>query len=428
MTAELVSLAHDCETAQAFELGALDVIRRAVGFDAAFFLVKGLEQAVTTVGFDATMRAQLAIDGARYSDELMPVKQAALAARGVAVDTQVRGVEQVQKTGYYRDIASKVGGRHSLMAYVPWRGETVAAVMLGRGGNGFCEREVSLIESLLPALGLARAVYGLAQLSRPLPRAPALSPLQRLRHWQGSHVLASANTRSGKLVVRDRGGFREMVGGDGASELVWTRVALENSNVSGWPYIELFHLAPALAKQRGRALFIGCGGAVGLRQFATAYRGMALDLVELEAAVIELARDWFDLGAIPGVTIHIAEGTAFVRAALPCSWDVLVIDAYDASTFAAQFCTGAFLRAVRRVLRPGGTVACNVIGTLSGDSAVSRYIAAASAVFEKVRVVPVVDPDERYCGAALRNVVVVATRGDEFAVDLRTHERPQDRR
>jgi hypothetical protein len=90
--------------------------------------------------------------------------------------------------------------------------------------------------------------------------------LQRLGLTRGSQLLARVDSASGTLFVRDHQGFREMVARDGNSELVWTRVALKDSTVSGWPYVELFHLAPALARQCTRALFIGCGGGVGVRQ------------------------------------------------------------------------------------------------------------------------------------------------------------------
>lgn len=412
MTVDLITLAHESETAEAFEAGALGLLAQTLGLDAAFFLVRGREDAVTLLGLDATTRARMAKHGATYAQELLPVKRAALAARGVAVDTEVCGVARVRKTRYYAEVARQVSGQHSLMAYLPWRGGVVAAMMLGRSTKGFSPRDVSLIESLLPTLAVARAAYGLPQVFGPLPKPPAVNPLKQLAFARGFRVLASAQTPGGTLVVRDRAGFREMVASDGRSELVWTRVALDDSTRSGWPYVDLMHLAPALAKQRGRALFIGSGGAVGLRQFSSAYPGIAIDLVEREPAVIDLARAWFELSAIAGVTVHIAEGAAFVRAAAPSTWDVVVIDAYDASTFAAQFADEQFLAALRVALRAGGAVACNVIGTLAGDGPVQRFVSAARTSFDTVRILPVLDLDERYSPDALRNVVVVATRND----------------
>jgi spermidine synthase len=410
MPVDFVSLAQNSVTAEAFEGGALELLGRTVGFDVGIFMVKGSEAAATMMGLDAATRARTIARGAVYARELAPVKRAALAARGVAVDTDVFGVARVRETKYFRELARTVNGQHTLMAYIPWHGKTAAAVMLGRGGRGFSPREVSLVEEALPSLGVARAAFGLAPVLEPLPVSPALNLLQRVALGSRYRVLASVEVPSGQVVVRDRAGFREMVATADTSELVWTRVALNDTATSGWPYIELLHLAPALAKRRGRALFIGSGGAVALRQFANLYPGIAIDLVEREAAVVDLARTWFGLDAIPGVHVHIADGVSFIRAAAPSSWDVVVIDAYDASTFAEEFAGTAFLGALRNALRPGGAVACNVIGTLTGHGPVRQFVGAARTTFDRVRVVPVVDLDEQYSGSSLRNVVVVATR------------------
>jgi spermidine synthase len=412
MIADFVALAQDCATADAFEVGALELVGQAVGFEAAFFMVKGNERFATMLGLDAATRALASARGETYAEELLPVKRAALAARGVAVDTEVCGAAHVRKTNYYREVASTVGGQHTLMAYLPWRGGVAAAMMLGRGGKGFSQQEQTLLESLLPTLGVARATYGFPLTLEPLPPPPTRSLLGRLGLGRSSQVLASVGTGSGRLIVRDRDGFREMVASDGTSELVWTRVSLKDSGTSGWPYVDLFHLAPALAKQRRRALFVGSGGAVGVRQFASAYPGIAIDLVEHEPAVIELARAWFDLGAIPGVAVHIADGARFIREAAPSSWDVVVIDAYDASISSTAFSGDEFLAALRRVLRPGGTVACNIIGALAGEGPVRNFVASAKAVFDAVRIVPVVESYESFSGDTLRNVVVVARRVD----------------
>ena len=408
MHVDLVGLAHECETGDAFEARVLDGLGHAVGFDAALFMIRGDEHAATRRGLSDVAFARLAARSALYAEELMPVKKAALAARGVAVDTEICGAARVRRTHYFRDIAREVGGEHTLMAYVPWRGSIEAAVMLGRGGRGFSGRDITLMESLLPTLGLARASYGFARATEPLPGAPPQSLLHRLGIGGDARVLASVSTTFGTIVVRDRAGYREMVASDGTSELVWTRVALDDGARSGWPYIELLHLAPALAARRSRALFIGSGGAVGLRQFASAYPGMAMDLVESEPAVIELAREWFGLGEIPGVRVHVADGAAFVKAAAAGTWDVIVVDAYGASLGGNAFAARDVTRALRRVVRPGGAVAWNVIGTLGGDGPVRELARVARCMFDTVRVVPVVALDESYSPDALRNVVVVA--------------------
>ena len=177
-----------------------------------------------------------------------------------------------------------------------------------------------------------------------------------------------------------------------AGELVWSRVDRHEPTRSGWFYVELFHLAAARARTRTRALFIGCGAGVALRQFAEVYPGMAIDVVESDPRVVELAQRWFALGSIPNVSVHFADGAAFMREATDTSWDVVIVDAYDATELGAGLAGRPFFADVRRVLRPGGCLGFNVIGTLAGAGAVQEIERAARSALGDVRPRPSVGP------------------------------------
>jgi spermidine synthase len=409
MAMDWAALAQESRDATEFEAKALAHFQRELGFDAAFFSVKGLEASPTVLGLDAATVKQAVAGGDRYAEELLPVKRAALAARGVAVDTDVLGVARVRRTRYFREVAAGVGGKHSLMAYVPWRGRVFAAVMLGRVGATFSSRERSVVESALPGLGVARAAFGLAHACEPLGQPVPPSLLERLGLEPAARVLAREQRGGETLIVRDRAGFREMVASDTKGELVWTRAGLRDPSQSGWPYIELFHLAAALARQRRRALFIGCGGAVALRQFAQVYPGLAIDVVERDATVIELARRFFALDAIPCTRVHVADGAEFVARAAPGTWDVVIVDAYGASGFSTSFAEPRFFAALRRALAPGGSAAFNVIGSLADRGPVRDLTRLACSEFSRVRLLPVVALDETYARDSARNVVIVAS-------------------
>jgi spermidine synthase len=210
-------------------------------------------------------------------------------------------------------------------------------------------------------------------------------------------------------VVRDHNGFREMLAIDGTEQLIWTRASLDDPTKSGWPYADLFHLAPALAARRGRALFIGCGGGVSLHQFAFRYPGVQLDLVEHEPAVLKLAEDWFALDSVPNLTKHIADGHSFVENSPDSRWDIIIVDAYDTQARSSDGLQYTCLRGLRRVLRPGGAIAWNLIGSLAGVGPIANFLSLASKVFDTVRVVPVIDVREDYAAETLRNIVVVAS-------------------
>jgi hypothetical protein len=411
MSYELVELAQESIDTRTFENAVLGLLAREVGFDVGLFWTKGTKVEPTAVGFDRTTVDRM-VRSQQYESEFRPVAEAARAARGVAVDSDVLGTKRLHQTNYYRELVAPCGGKCTLLACVPWGGRTIGAIMLGRTGGAFSVAEISRIESMLPGMGVARAAFGLP-CHFPSLGVPTKGRLRSLLGLQPpTRVLESVETVSGALLVRDRGRFREMVACTCGSELVWTRAGLLDPRESGWPYVEFFHLAAAQAKQRRSALFVGCGGAVALRQFASVYPGLAMDLVECEPAVVRLAERWYDLRAIPNLTVHVDDGARFVAHAEPASWDVALIDAYDDATLASSFTRHAFFTALKRALHPGGAMAFNVIGSLAGRGPLRSVVSSARAVFDEVRLVPVVELDEAYAPDAPRNVVVIATRGE----------------
>jgi len=126
--------------------------------------------------------------------------------------------------------------------------------------------------------------------------------------------------------------------------------------------------------------------------------------------VVELAREWYALDAIPGLRVHVADGSAFVERAAEGAWDIVIVDAFDSSERTSAWAQPRFVAAVRRVLAPGGALAINVIGTLGGPGPVRDIAQALHTDFERLRILPVLLAHEAYSASALRNVVIVASR------------------
>jgi hypothetical protein len=397
--------AHASTSAQ-FELLALEFLGRTVGYDVAFMGLRGATMTSIGLAPDAIERAVR--PGSEYEAELAPVKQAALAGRGVAVDTEVLGESRVRQTAYFRDLARPLGGKHSLLGYLVLRGQVIGSVMLGRTRGSFRPDDIERVVGLLPALAVGRASYGQPALARG-PLRPTSRPLR----WRwGERVLARKVRGEIEIRVRDERGYREMVARNLSSdrEMIWTRASLDDAAKSGWPYIDLLHVAASLARRRERALFIGCGGAVGPRQFAVCYPGIEIEVVESEDHVIDLARSFYGLDDIPRLTVHHAEGTSFLEGATEGSWDIIVVDAYQGDELGDGFSGCAFFRALRERLRPGGAFAFNVVGALGGRGAVRSVVRAAASVFDDVRLVPVMSTTETCEPSTVRNVVVVGVR------------------
>jgi spermidine synthase len=408
VTLDPIALACELPDAQSFEQAVLAGFGVELGFDAAFFLAKG--DVPTAVALDPRQLSTALSDG-RYDEETLPLKAAALRARGVVVDTDVLGERRVRAMRYHRELAAPIGGRHSLVAYLQARGQLFGLMMLGRTGRTFNERETAAVRALCPSLAIARASFGAACSDEPLPEHAVTLADNFSRMLTGSVVRAQVRRDGQRVLVRDVGHEREMVAQRGPLELVWTRVDRREPRRSAWFYVELFQLALARARHRKRALFIGAGGGAAVHQFRSLQPALQIDVVELDADVLQLANTWFGLASVPNVRTIVGDGAAHLADAAAATWDVIVVDAYGAGhELPSSFSDPAFWSNAALRLRAGGALAINVIGTLDGRGPVAQLERTVAQHFEHVRLVPVVDPGEKLDATAARNVVLLASQ------------------
>jgi spermidine synthase len=401
-----MQLAQDCLHAETFEREVLNCLSDKIGCDAAWLFFKD-----TQTGCALALDFPSLVQGLRanpvYGQELFLVKQEALQTRGVAIDTQVLGETRVQQQSYYRDFAQPLGVKHSLLAYPTLRGRVTGGLMLGRK-NPFTQREKELVESILPSLAVARASFErlpVPGLSSPLEQ-PKPTLLDRLT-WRGTRVLERLSLPDYDLLVQERGPYREMVALGDNDRLVWSRVLRADPSQSGWPYIELMLMSAVLATKQRRALVIGCGGGVIVRQLAQKYPGISIDLVEREPKVIELALRWFGLNAVPNVNIKVADGVEYLTTNKGSLYDIIIVDAYDTLLLEKRLATIDFFSSLQRALEGGGTLAFNVIGCLGERSLVRTVESLARRVFDDVRLLPVLENNERFSVDTTRNVVLI---------------------
>jgi spermidine synthase len=144
-------------------------------------------------------------------------------------------------------------------------------------------------------------------------------------------------------------------------------------------------------------------GAAALTKFCHRHlRASRLTVVELEPAVIRVARQWF---ALPPdderLRVVEADAAAYLgRAAAQTDW--LQVDLYDAQARGPVFDDDDFYRACRDALRPGGVAAFNLFGRSLQPS-----LAGVAAAFGRSWL--------RLPRSAAGNTVVLAFAADEAA-------------
>jgi spermidine synthase len=164
----------------------------------------------------------------------------------------------------------------------------------------------------------------------------------------------------------------------------------------------LLALPPA---KRSNVLLLGLGGGSAARVVRALAPRARIVGVEIDPAVVRLARRWFDLDAL-GVEVVVADAAAFL-ARTRRRFDAVLEDVFVGDARRLRKPPGFPLPAldrVRRILRPGGVAACNTLD----ESAEVR--AALAARFRRLARVEIADYD---------NQIFVASDGPLAAAALR---------
>ncbi|MDI7277972.1 MAG: fused MFS/spermidine synthase, partial [Anaerolineae bacterium] len=143
---------------------------------------------------------------------------------------------------------------------------------------------------------------------------------------------------------------------------------------------------------------IGLAGGTIARQYTAVYGPVPIDAVEIDPAIIEVARRYFDLRE-PNVRAYAQDGRHFL-ACTSARYDVIAVDAYRTPYIPFHLTTREFFDLVRARLAEDGVLAINV-GYAGADRALVEAVAdTAHSVFPSVYVI---DSAEDY------NCLVVAS-------------------
>lgn len=154
-----------------------------------------------------------------------------------------------------------------------------------------------------------------------------------------------------------------------------------------------------------RVVHLG-GGACSVARYVAATRPRSRQVVlEIDGAVLDLARRAFGLRSSPALRLVVADARAGLADLRTRSYDVVVRDAFSGATVPTHLTTAEFLGQVRSVLAPGGVYLAN----LADDprlAAARREAATALGSFPHVGLVA--EPGQLH-GRRYGNVVLVAS-------------------
>ncbi len=112
-------------------------------------------------------------------------------------------------------------------------------------------------------------------------------------------------------------------------------------------------------------LIIGLGGGTIPRALHELVPQARIDVVEIDPAVVKVARRYFDLGDSSDLNVIEADGRVQVKRALRerKSYDLIMLDAFDHEYIPEHLLTQEFLKEVKALLAPGGVLAANTFSS-----------------------------------------------------------------
>lgn len=155
------------------------------------------------------------------------------------------------------------------------------------------------------------------------------------------------------------------------------------------------------------AVHIGGGGFTMPRRLAATRPGSTSVVLELDPAVVELARRQLGADAIPGMRVRTGDARTSLQALPDGSADLVIGDAFGSRSVPWHLATREFVAEVERVLRPGGMYLLNII-----DHDPLAFLAAETATVTTVLdEVGVMAPPQQFADRDGGNAVLVAADG-----------------
>ena len=185
-----------------------------------------------------------------------------------------------------------------------------------------------------------------------------------------------------------------------------TQMSLANPLQGHFEYTEFFHMPWLWNTGITSVLTIGLGGGSVQRAFAHYYPEVRIETVEIDQAVLDVAKAYFGFKESDRQKVLIEDGRVYLRRSRGV-YDLIVLDAYVqgryGSSIPQHLATKEFFELARNHLSTNGLVAYNVIGSVNAwhSDVVGAIYRTLKAVFPQVYVFPA-----RTSG----NVVLVATR------------------
>lgn len=186
-------------------------------------------------------------------------------------------------------------------------------------------------------------------------------------------------------------------------------MSLTNPLTGHFEYTEYFQMPFIWNPDIKHVLMAGLGGGSTQRAFQHYYTNVMVDVVELDPAVVDVAKKFFTLTETPNLQIHTNDARQYMRLSTN-TYDLILMDAYATGRYGseipAQLTTKEFFTIANKRLSTNGVLAYNIIGQINGsrEKLLAALYRTMKEVFPQVYMFPAIES---------QNVVFIATKSSE---------------
>jgi spermidine synthase len=183
------------------------------------------------------------------------------------------------------------------------------------------------------------------------------------------------------IVTEDENGLRTLLFEKGGARQSVVKVG--DPDHLELPYAAVMLGALAFCDKPKRVLMIGLGGGTIPSFLRKHYPRMEIDIVEIDPAVVLVAKQFFGFREDRAMRTHVGDGRRFIEECKK-TYDIIFLDAFGSENIPYHLATQEFLWHVRQALAPGGLAVGNVWARNSNplyDSMVRTYQEAFNELY-----------------------------------------------
>lgn len=185
-----------------------------------------------------------------------------------------------------------------------------------------------------------------------------------------------------------------------------------SSGQSVYEYAYLLQFLPYALNPEGKnCLVIGLGA--GLVPAWYKAQGVDTEVVDIDPAVIEIARSYFSFN--PAIPVHVEDARYFLINTKQ-RYDFMVLDVFNGDTTPGHLLSVEAMRLAKQRLSPNGVLAINLVGSLKHHTLMTAsVIKTLQSVFDQVAIYPAFNASS---GEGTGNIEIVAYDGTQRALQL----------